>query len=74
MRETLIKLDDVNRELKEKLSLKDGRGHIDKKWLELFDSLIVDIVKSRVVVEFATKDDSGIDWEFVSKSIEKARR
>ena len=74
MRETLIKLDDVNNELKSELQLKNGKAHIDEKWLAMFDSLLVDLIKSRIVVDFATTKDDGIDWVFVKESIEKTRR
>jgi len=74
MRETLIKLDDVNNELKSELQLKNGKAHIDEKWLAMFDGLLVDLIKSRIVVDFATSKDDGIDWVFVKESIEKTRR
>jgi len=74
MRETLIKLDDINKELQQKLHVKDGVASIDKKWLFVFDTILEDIIQSRVVVDFATKKGDGIDWEFVQNSMKKTKR
>jgi len=72
MRETLIKLDDVNSELKKALELKDGKAHIDEKWLFVLDSLIKDLVSTRKVVEFAVGKDGRTDWEFVNSAMCKS--
>lgn len=71
MRETLIKLDDVIKELKEQLQFKDGKGHVDEKWLVMFDALVFELAETRRVINFATSY-KGMDWEYVVESMKKA--
>ena len=73
MIETLIKLDDVNEELKKALVLKDGEAYVDEKWLKVFDALIIDIIQTRNVLNFAVGRSVNIDWEFVLDCIQKAK-
>ena len=72
MRKTLIKLDDVNSELKKALSLKDGKGHVDEKWLYVFDSILKDMLNTRKVIEYAVGKDGKTDWEFVDCAVKKS--
>ena len=72
MRETLIKLDDVNSELKSALKEKNGKAYVDEKWLFVFDSILKDMVETRSTIEFATGKDGKTDWEFVKSAVSKA--
>ena len=71
MRDTLIKLDDVNSELKGALTLKEGKAHVDEKWLFVFDTILKDMIETRKTIEFATGKDGKTDWEFVSSAASK---
>lgn len=72
MRETLIKLDDVNSELKKALKLKDGKAYVDEKWLGVFDAILKDMIHTRSIIEFAVGKDEKTDWEFVESAVSKA--
>ena len=72
MRETLIKLDDVNGKLKKALKLKDGKAYVDEKWLGVFDAILKDMIHTRSIIEFAVGKDEKTDWEFVGSAVSKA--
>ena len=72
MRETLIKLDDINSELKSALESKNGKACIDEKWLFVFDTILKDMINTRSVIEFAVGKDGRTDWEFVSSAVKKS--
>lgn len=72
MRETLIKLDDVNSELKKALKLQEGKAYVDEKWLGVFDSILKDMIHTRKVIEFTVGKNGKTDWEFVESAASKA--
>lgn len=70
MRDTILKLDDINEELKKALQINGEKASISEKWLTVFDTIIVDIIETRKVVDFA-RGEKKIDWEFVLEAIKK---
>jgi len=46
---------------------------IDEKWLQMFDTLIVQIIDTRCVVDFA-RGEKCIDWNFIKEAIAKDLR
>jgi hypothetical protein len=73
VREALIKLDNVNKELKAKLRIQGGKADIDAKWLALLDCMLVELIETRAVVDFALKKEDGIDWAFIRETIKKTQ-
>jgi len=71
MKELLLELDGVNSKIKSCID-ENGNLTVDDKWLMLFDHIIVEIIKSRRVLDFV-RDKKEIDWDFVLEAIKKAR-
>ena len=56
----LVALDEINVEIQKSAFDAKGTVNVDKKWLNLFDATIMELIETRRILDFASHEEGSI--------------